>query len=752
MPKTVDELLDLQDTAFISAAYQGVLGRDPDPGGSSTYLRLLRLGTPKLEILSALRGSAEGASKPERLSGLDAAIARHRGHVHGWRRKLAEWLVPDLGRRTRVIEAQVFAMDAAHQRRLDRIERHLESLSRELRSVGSSVDGRLRDVSRALHDLRLTVGEPGRGDAGSASLVTDVPDTARVEAPAAVARVARAPAPLLRSASTEIGPHRVPASGGAPMRQPSSSAAPSFSIVMPVYKTPVELLARTVASVRAQTWTDWELCICDDGSQDSALRAALEAHAAADPRVRVVYSPSNGGISRATNRALEMARFEFVALLDHDDELTPDALESFAEVLAASEDIDAIYSDQETIDANGKVVHQFFKPDWSPEYFRRVMYVGHLLAVRTSLVRKLGGLDPAFDRVQDYELMLRVGEVARRVHHVPRVLYRWRAIEGSIAASSDAKGAIEALQCSAVAAHLARLGLSGIPVPHPKLPHRALIEPAPRKSHPRVSIVIPTKNHPEHIGRCLSSIYGLSTWPNLQVVVVDNGTTDNLALQHIRSHPVVHVAFDEPFNYSRANNLGVSRSDGEFVVLLNNDTEVLTRDWIERLVAPFEQGDVGATSPMLIYPSGLVQAAGVVIGPRGTADHVMRNFPADSDGYAGSLSCTREVTAATGACLVMRKSTYLQVGGLVEYFGTHYQDVDLCLRVRALGQRVVQVADARLVHHESASRGSHYDILDRLLLQDIWQPELNAGDPYFNPAFARDKLDYSLAVQTAAVP
>ncbi len=519
---------------------------------------------------------------------------------------------------------------------------------------------------------------------------------------------------------------------------------PVISIVMPVHDTPPALLAAAVDSVREQIYPDWELCIADDASTRDETSVALRRLAASDPRIRVVTLPANRGISGATNAALELAQGEFVALLDHDDTLAPDALAEIVLALNEDPEIDVLYTDQDKIDDEGRRSEPFFKPDWSPDYFLRVMYVGHLLVFRRALAARVGGFDSRFDRVQDYEFMLRLSEHTQRIRHVPHILYHWRATAGSIAADANAKGDVEKLQVAAVRAHLERKGVAARVHSDPHFHHHAVLEPPPRAHWPKVSIVIPTRDAPHHIGRCLASIFERTTYPDFEVVAVDNGTTDRTARAILEQYRIRVVPYDEPFNFSRANNLGVAAAAGEYVVLLNNDTEVITPDWLQLLVFHLEQPDVGAVGPLLLYPDDTVQHAGVVIGARGTADHVMRHFPAETDGYAGSLSCTREVSAVTGACLVCRRRDYETLGGLSELYATHYQDVDFCLRVLASGRRILFVPQARLYHHESATRGTYYDFVDRLLLRDTWGDLITRGDPYYNRNLSLARLDYTL--------
>jgi GT2 family glycosyltransferase len=389
----------------------------------------------------------------------------------------------------------------------------------------------------------------------------------------------------------------------------------------------------------------------------------------------------------------------------------------------------------------------FYKPDWSPELLRGVMYVGHLLVVRRKLAEKVGGFDSTFDKVQDFEFLLRVSEVTDRIKHIPKILYHWRKVPGSLAQGSEEKSEITELQSEAVNAHLRRRGVPGVAKPHPTIGHRVTIYPEPRETWPLVSILIPTKDAPHHLGRCLQSIVSLTTYRNFEVVVIDNDSTDPEALVLLKKFPIQIVPFPGGFNFSRANNLGAKQSRGEYLILLNNDTEVVTPDWIEILMFHLELPNVAAVGPLLTYPDNTVQHAGVVLGFRGTADHVMRGLPKDSDGYAGSLSCTREVSAVTAACMMIRRDDYIKCGGMVEDYSTHYQDLDLCQRLVASGHRIVFTPRAHLIHHEGTTRGRFYDDMDRALLLDTWGDVIAQGDPYYNVNFSLSHWNYTLRSQ-----
>ena len=519
-----------------------------------------------------------------------------------------------------------------------------------------------------------------------------------------------------------------------------TSQAPLISIVTPVHNTKPEWLAEAALSLLNQTFSDWEWCLVDDHSDDRETKKLLELLAGLSARVRVSVSAVRG-ISAANNQALDLARGEYVGFLDHDDLLHPAALEMMRDKLG--EGYDVVYSDEDKLeDASGELVEPFFKPDWSPEYLRGAMYVGHLLCVRRELAARTR-FDSAFDGVQDFEFMLRLSESKPRVGHIPRILYHWRKTAGSVAERTDAKPHLGLLQERAVNAHLQRMKLPAS-AEQAALPHRLRVVPERRDGYSRVTIIIPTRDAPEVFGRCLKSIFEKTSYPNFEVVVMDNDTADPAALALIEQYPVRRIQFPGRFNFSRANNRGAEAATGEFLVFLNNDTEVMTKDWLEQLLYYAEQTEVGAAGALLAYDDRTVQHAGVALGMRGTADHVMRRFPIDVDGYAGSLACAREVTAVTAACLMIRASLFQELGGFNEHYFTAYQDVDLCLRLRARGLRIIHTPQAKLVHHESVSRQNYYDMIDRMLLLDQWEQVIERGDPYYNPNLNLQRGDYSL--------
>lgn len=515
--------------------------------------------------------------------------------------------------------------------------------------------------------------------------------------------------------------------------------APEISVITPAHNTRPEWLAEAALSLLNQSYTNWEWCVVDDHSENGETKKILELLGSVSSRVRVASSPGKG-ISAATNHGLETARGRYVCFLDHDDLLHPRALAAIHKKL--EEGYRVVYSDEDKLDdASGELVEPFFKPDWSPEYFRGAMYAGHLLGVERELALQTK-FDSAYDGVQDFDFMLRLSEQTPRIGHVPEILYHWRKTPGSIAESTEAKPRIGLLQERAVNAHLERIRLPAR-AEQAGLPHRLKIVPAKRESSARVSIIIPTRDAPDVFGRCLNSIFEKTSWPDFEVIVMDNDTTDPAALALMEKYPVRRIRLPGRFNFSRANNQGAAAANGELVVFLNNDTEIISNDWLEHLAYYAEQPDIGAAGALLMYDDRTVQHAGVVLGMRGTADHVMRRFPIDVDGYAGSLVCAREVSAVTGACLMMRKALFEELGGFNPHFFTAYQDVDLCLRLRARGLRIISTPRAQLFHHESVSRQSYYDMIDRMLLLDLWEDVIEAGDPYYNRNLDLERGDYS---------
>ena len=505
---------------------------------------------------------------------------------------------------------------------------------------------------------------------------------------------------------------------------------PTVSILLPVYDTPADYLQLAVESVMAQAYQEWELCVCDDGSSKAETRAAVAELERRDPRIRVVRLEDNAGIAAATNAALAMARGEYVAMLDHDDELSPGALLDVVKVLNADPAVDAVYTDQDSISADGAFAEVFRKPDWSLEMLRGVMYVGHLLVVRTTLARAAGGFDPAFDNVQDFEFMLRVAERTDRIAHVPKVLYHWRMIPGSVATHADVKQDIEPRQAAAVNAHLARCGVPAEARSNPGLAHRLLISPRPRSDLPRVSVVVRAAGAETHLEACLERILSGGSYPDREVIVA-GGDLPEAVVRRLEEHGVVVVAAGA--RGGAAARAGLERATGRLIVSLAGDLEVETPDWLEHLLFDCELPGVACVTPVVLAPDGRVSSAGLHLTADGGVGPAMRGGRPGSDGYAGSLACVREVTAVSGSCLAVTRETLDQLGGLNEYFATDYwQAVDLSIRAFSAGHRNLCTPRVTVRHRAAAAPESEAAALDRLLLLDAWEPLIARGDPYWH--------------------
>jgi GT2 family glycosyltransferase len=519
-------------------------------------------------------------------------------------------------------------------------------------------------------------------------------------------------------------------------------SAPLFSIVTPVYETPAAVLEAMLASVRRQGWQDWELCLVDDASQQPQVGEILARAAAADPRVRVQRREQNGGIVAASNDALAMAGGEFVALLDHDDALHPDALALVAKAIAANPALDYVYTDEDKIDVNGRHLGPFFKPDWSPERLRTQMYTCHLSVLRRALVQEVGGFDPEFEGSQDWDLVLKVSERARAVAHVPRVLYHWRTLETSTAGSGEeAKPWAFEAGTRAIQAHCERIGMQAEAerdLDHPGVYH---LRPALREE-PLVSIVIPTAGQRREVRyedvvlvcHCVRSIVRSSAYANYEIVCVYDAGTPVEVLEELRAiagERLRLVRYDEPFNFSAKINLGAEHSRGEHLLLLNDDMEVVEPDWLARLVMYSQLPGIGAVGGRLILQDGRLQHAGILF-IKGLPGHVHHGFPGDFNGYSNNVLVAQNQLATTGACLMTPRETFERLGGLDPAFPLSYNDMDYCLKLRADGQRVVYDPDTVLFHFESSSRSTAVDDWEKQLFLERWLP-LTKVDPSTNP-------------------
>lgn len=519
---------------------------------------------------------------------------------------------------------------------------------------------------------------------------------------------------------------------------------PLISVITPVYDIDEAWLRRCIESVREQVYEHWELCLVDDASPRAHVARVLAEYAAADTRIRTRRLERNSGIVAASRAALEMASGDFVALLDHDDELSPDALYEVARELQGRRDLDVIYSDEDKLDEQGHRVEPFFKPDWSPDLFLSMNYLCHLTVARHSLVQEVGGFREGFDGSQDYDLLLRLTERTAGITRIPKVLYHWRKVPNSAAASRVAKPyALEAGR-RAIESALERRGIAGrVTSPHPGTYRVAYDISDP----PLVSIIMPTRDRPEMLRTCIESIERKSTYRRYELLVVDNRSREPEALRYLeevgRRHRVLR--YEPDFNWSAINNVAAGQARGSLLLFMNNDMEVINGDWLEALVEHAQRPEVGAVGARLLYPDGRFQHAGVVTGLGGVAGHAFKYFPGDDRAYFHLPQVVRDTSAVTGACMMVRREEFERVGRFDERLRVAFNDVDFCLRLRAAGKLIVYTPYATLCHFESASRGPSHPPEDEALMRRRWA-EVLANDPYYNPNLTLAREDYSLRI------
>ena len=530
------------------------------------------------------------------------------------------------------------------------------------------------------------------------------------------------------------------------------SLRPLVSIITPVYNTDPKWLRACVESVRGQVYQNWELCLCDDASPAPATAASLREFEN-DPRIRIVRLPANEGISGASNAALAAARGEFIALLDHDDELTPDALAQMVRALNAQPDADLLYSDEDKIDEAGQRSNACFKPDWSPELFEHRMYTCHFTMMRRSIVDAVGGFRKGYEGAQDYDLWLRAIQRTDRIVHVPRVLYHWRTLPQSTASAGAAKPWAQDAGRRALLDYVKRAGVDADVQPG-AAPGLFRIR---RKitGRPLVSLVIPTAGKPREVrgrsfdllAQAIRSVVERTAWPEWELIVVGDAAglqPSTLAALEGTLHRVLALPSEGAFNFSRKINVGVAASRGSHVLLFNDDLEVVDRDWMTAMLEYSQDPAIGAVGPQLLYPDGRLQHVGMIMGVAGIAAHAFHQHPGTTPGYFGSVIGPRNYSAVTAACMMSRREVFDRVGGFDEAFPIDFNDVDYCLRVRRAGYRIVYTPYARLYHHESASFGARQqDPAGAEEMRRRW-PEVIARDPYYNPNLTREFPDFRL--------
>lgn len=539
------------------------------------------------------------------------------------------------------------------------------------------------------------------------------------------------------------------------LSQPSTTI--KFSILLPTYNTPEQWLRRCLDTVLAQTYPHWELCIADDASTDPRVRTVLQQYADREPRIKLAWRARNGHIVQASNTALELATGDFVALLDHDDELHSEALASVALALQRHPQWQIVYSDEDKIDEQGQRFDPYFKPDWNPALLCGQNCFSHLGVYSRELMQSLGGFREGTEGSQDWDLALRCSEKlsADQVGHIPLVLYHWRAVTGSTAQGVDQKSYAHDAAIRVLREHFKRrevaaevLALDGI------LGMFRVRYPLP-ESKSSVSIVIPTRDRLDLLQRCVESILEHSTYAHFEIVIVDNRSCEPATLAYlscIADDPRVRVLrHDRPFNYAIINNEAVATCASELICLLNNDVEVITPGWLEELASHALRPEVGAVGAMLYYPNDTIQHAGVITGVHGVAAHPYCGMPRGYPGQMARAKLTQSMSAVTGACLMVRRDLYRRINGLDGSFQVAFNDVDFCLRLRQAGYTNIWTPVAEMYHHESASRGEENTPEKRArfareveLMQSRWGAQLEF-DPAYNPNLTLSGEPFSLA-------
>ena len=531
--------------------------------------------------------------------------------------------------------------------------------------------------------------------------------------------------------------------------------SPLISILLPVYNSNLKWLRRAILSVQKQSYPRWELCIVDDASTDRKIWPFLQRCARRDQRIKVIRRTENGHISAASNDALHLATGDYVALLDHDDELAPTALYFVALALNKNRDLQLLYSDEDKLDERNQRSEPYFKSDWNPDLFLAQNFVSHLAVYRTDLIQRVGGFRIGFEGSQDYDLALRCIEQIgpEKIEHLPRVLYHWRAGDQSTASDATAKPYAQEAARRAVQEHLERTEVAGTVVPS----HDIYLQTryALPNERPKVSIVIPTRDQASSLKKCVDSIFEKTDYPAYELIVLDNESYDSQALEflaELKKRDVVQVErIDDAFNYSRLNNRGVELSSGTFVALLNNDVEVLNADWLTEMVSRAMQPKVAMVGARLWYPNGTLQHGGVILAAGGIAGHAHAGLRRGDAGYFARAHLAQDVSAVTTACALVKREVYLKLGGLDENLAVTFNDVDFCLRLREAGYRIVWTPYAELIHHESASRGFDNSAPKQVrflaevdYMKSKWGDILQR-DPFYNPNLSLDENLFTLA-------
>lgn len=532
------------------------------------------------------------------------------------------------------------------------------------------------------------------------------------------------------------------------------SYEPLISVAVPAFRTPETFLIQMIESLLDQTYGNWELCIANGSPEDTVMKGVLDEYMKKDSRIRVSELSENKGIAGNTNAALEMARGEFVGLLDHDDLLAPNALYEVARALDSDRTLDAVYTDEDKVTTElDEHFQPHLKPDFNLDLLRSNNYICHFFVVRCSVVEKAGGFRQEFDGAQDHDFIFRCVETAGKVGHIPEILYHWRTHKASTADNPASKMYAFDAGKRAIEAHLERTGTAGVVTHTPDLGFFRVKYPV--QGSPLVSIIIPNKDEKETLKTCIESIQEKTEYDNYEIIIVENNSTTEEIFQYYKElsqDPRIRLLrWKKEFNYSAINNYGVSHAKGEYLLFLNNDVKVITPGWIKEMLGVCQRPEVGAVGVKMIYPDNTIQHAGCVIGIGGIAGHMFVDMPANRTGYLHKASILQDMSAVTAACMMMKKTAFEEAGGFTEKLSVAFNDVDLCLKVRKNEKLIVYDPYVQLYHMESKTRGAE-DSTEKVrrfqeeieYMRCQWIDILKKGDPYYNKNLSLTKWNYSL--------
>lgn len=539
-------------------------------------------------------------------------------------------------------------------------------------------------------------------------------------------------------------------------RKTTFAYAPLISIVIPLYNTPVPYLKELLDSVQAQTYPNFQLCLAD-GSDNSRTGDYIRENYETDKRIQYKLLENNAGISENTNEAIKMATGEFIMFSDHDDTLAPNALFEIVKEMNENPGTDVVYTDEDKVTMDGKrYFDPHFKPDFNLDMLRCNNYICHIFVVKREILERVGMLRKEFDGAQDFDFILRCCEKAQNIRHVAKILYHWRNHPASTAGNPESKMYAYEAGRNAVQAHYDRIGMKAevsMTEQWGRYRTKLFVE-----GEPLVTIIIPNKDHKKELKTCVDSLFEKTSYQNFEILIIENNSTGKEIFAYYKELEAAHenvrvLIWEKEFNYSAINNFGAEHARGEYLLLLNNDIEVKTENWMEEMVSYCQREDVGIVGAKLLFPNEKIQHAGVILGmgPSGTAGHLFYNFPGDQFVYAGRSQTTQDLSAVTAACMMVKKELYQKVGGMDEAFQVAFNDIDFCLRVRQTGKLVVFQAYAELYHHESLTRGYETSQKNKKrfkeeikLFKTRWKDLLEAGDPYYNPNLTLRRSDCTL--------